>query len=189
MSGKNFVLSNAELMLLQIVLECQPISGYDLNKLVEEKNIRVWADLGTTSIYLSLKKLDKKELITGFLDKKKTGKGPPPKKYSVTNYGKKVLTNEILKSLSSSDENEKRFDIAFHGINFLPRIVVILALERRIEHLMNRFDILEKNLELLGESAAMHNKTILNHRMFLVGNEIEFMQKLLEDLRDRDVEL
>jgi len=189
MAQKSSALSNAELMLLQIILEQESISGYDLNKLVERQNVRDWADLGTTSIYISLKKLDKKKLVTAFIDKKKSGKGPPPRRFSVSTYGKKVLTNEILKSLANTGERDKRFDIAFSGINYLPRIVVILAIEKRIEYLMFQFEQAETAGANLGKNPPLHKKAIQDHRMFLLGNEIEFMQSLLDKLRDRSVEL
>jgi hypothetical protein len=48
-------------MLLQLILEKDIISGYNLVKQIcRKQNVRNMADLGTTSIYISLKKLQKK---------------------------------------------------------------------------------------------------------------------------------
>ena len=49
-------LSNVELMLLEIISQAKEISGYRIGKLVEERQYRVWADIGTTSIYTGLEK-------------------------------------------------------------------------------------------------------------------------------------
>lgn len=183
-------LSNTELMLLQIIEENGTISGYQLNKLVEEMAIRDWADIGTTSIYVSLKKLEKKEYVSFFIDKSKTGKGPPPKKYNVSTQGKKVLTNEILRSLSTTPERDKRFDLAFNGISFLPRVVVILALEKRIEFLAETFETVEYSFEDHGgENLPLHQKAVYEHRLFSISNEIEFMQRMLILLKDKSVEV
>lgn len=190
MSQQDTHLSNAELMLLQIIEEKGTISGYELNKLVEQREIREWADIGTTSIYVSLKKLEKKEYVSFFIDKTKTGKGPPPKKYSVSTKGKKILTNEILKSLSTSPERDKRFDLAFNGISFLPRVVVVLAIEKRIEFLAETFERVEFIMEDQGgDNMMLHEKAVYDHRMFSISNEIEFMQRLLILLKDKTVEV
>jgi len=184
------ILSNAELIILEIILEMEPISGYDLNKLIEERGIRDWADIGTTAIYLGLKKLEKKDFVSWVLDNKKVGKGPVPRKFSVTNNGKKNLSNEILFSLSKSGARDKRFDIAFYGIGFLPRIVVMLALEKRVENLaieftnIDRISYLESNKDL-----PLHKKSIIDHKMLLIGNEIEFMNELLDKLRNREIDI
>ena len=69
-------LSNAELMLLEIISQAKEISGYAIGKLVEERQYRVWADIGTTSIYTGLEKLKRKGLVTSRLDTAKRGKGP-----------------------------------------------------------------------------------------------------------------
>ncbi len=190
MAGKAQALSNVELMVLEIILEMDSISGYDLNKLIEERKIREWADIGTTSIYLGLKKLEKKKYVSWILDKNKKGKGPLPRKFSVTNHGKKSLTNEILYSLSQAGERDKRFDIAFYGISFLPRVVVILAIEKRIEKLVLEFENIESisNLEV-NEELPLHKKSIIDHRMILIGNEIEFMDRLLNQLRNRAIDI
>ena len=190
MLQKSQVLSNAELIVLEIILEMESISGYDLNRLIEERGIREWADIGTTSIYLSLKKLEKKKFVSWILDKNKTGKGPLPRRFSVTNQGKKILTNEILHSLSLSGERDKRFDIAFYGIGFLPRVVIILAIERRIENLLYEFENIEtiSNLKI-NEDMPLHKKSIIDHRMILISNEIEFMNRILIQLRNRAVDI
>jgi len=190
MNESELHLSNAELMLLQIIEEKGLISGYELNKLVEERDIRDWADIGTTSIYVSLKKLEKKKYVSFIVDNTKTGKGPPPKKYSVSTKGKKILTNEILRTISSSSERDKRFDLAFNGISFLPRVVVILAVEKRIEYLVENYEKIETDFERHGgEMMSMHQRTVYEHRMFITGNEIEFMQRLLNQLKSKGVEL
>jgi len=190
MSPKPQVLSNVELIVLETILEMESISGYDLNRLIEERQFREWAEIGTTSIYLALKKLEKKEFVSWVLDKKKSGKGPPARKFSITNKGKKVLTNEILHSLSQTDERDKRFDIAFYGIGFLPRVIVVLAIEKRIEYLVLKFERLEdiSNLKI-NEGLPLHKKNIIDHRMVLISNEIEFMNRLLEQLRNREIEI
>jgi len=190
MAPKPQVLSNVELIVLETILEMESISGYDLNRLIEERQIRDWAEIGTTSIYLALKKLEKKEFVSWVLDKKKTGKGPPSRKFSITDKGKKILSDEILYSLSKTGERDKRFDIAFYGIGFLPRVVVVLAIEKRIEYLVLKFENIENISNLkINQGLPLHKKSIIDHRMVLISNEIEYLNRLLEQLRNREIEI
>jgi hypothetical protein len=54
---------------------------------------------------------------------------------------------------------------------------------------MDQFEQVEVANTNLGENPPLHKKVVQDHRMFLIGNEIEFMQSLLDKLRDRSIEL
>jgi DNA-binding PadR family transcriptional regulator len=55
-------LTAAELTVLSLVVE-RPSHGYDLERVVDERGIRWWTDIGFSSIYYVLTKLEKRELI------------------------------------------------------------------------------------------------------------------------------
>ena len=73
------LLSPTETIILGIVAE-QPTHGYDINKVLEIRNVRKWADIGFSSIYYVLDKLESKKLVTS-----DTSSGKEQKKYSITN--------------------------------------------------------------------------------------------------------
>ena len=56
-------LPTAEAVLMLIVKEHGPISGYSTQRLVDEAGYREWAGIGSTSIYSGLKKLHAKGLV------------------------------------------------------------------------------------------------------------------------------
>ena len=72
-------LTNVEMVLLQIIAEKEGISGYGINQIVKERGYREWADIGMTSIYVGLKKLEDKKLVKFKIHTGKIGKGPVPK--------------------------------------------------------------------------------------------------------------
>ena len=82
------LLSPTETIILGIVAE-QPTHGYDINKVLEIRNVRKWADIGFSSIYYVLDKLESKKLVTS-----DTSSGKEQKKYSITNLGKSTLTGQ-----------------------------------------------------------------------------------------------
>lgn len=55
-------LTAAELTVLGLVIE-QPRHGYDLERVIEERGVRQWTDIGFSSIYYLLAKLEKRGLL------------------------------------------------------------------------------------------------------------------------------
>ncbi|GAA1074095.1 PadR family transcriptional regulator [Nocardiopsis composta] len=55
-------LTPAELTVLGLIIE-RPRHGYDLEQAIEERGIRQWTDIGFSSIYYLLSKLEKRGLV------------------------------------------------------------------------------------------------------------------------------
>ncbi|MEX1908081.1 PadR family transcriptional regulator [Janibacter sp. Y6] len=55
-------LTSAELTVLGLIVE-HPRHGYDLEQVIEQRGIRQWTDIGFSSIYYVLAKLEKRGLI------------------------------------------------------------------------------------------------------------------------------
>src|SRR5689334_8136353 len=56
-------MNDAELAILGLLAE-KPRHGYELERLVEQRNMRDWADLALSTIYYTLKQLQKKSWVT-----------------------------------------------------------------------------------------------------------------------------
>ncbi|UFU05009.1 PadR family transcriptional regulator [Ruania halotolerans] len=55
-------LTPSELTILGLVVE-QPRHGYDLERVIEQRGIRQWTEIGFSSIYYLLAKLEKRDLL------------------------------------------------------------------------------------------------------------------------------
>jgi len=177
-------LSNVEFMLLQIIYQRGEISGYEVDKIVEEREYRKWAGIGMTSIYAGLKKLEKKQLVKSYIDTGKQGKGPLPKKFRLTGQGRNALKKEILKALSSTRETDRRFDLAFSAIPVLTSKEVIEALNKRKEFLSEAAENIKKRFESLGgENLPINVKTLFKHPLFLIRHELKFIDALIKDIK------
>ncbi|HSK90074.1 MAG TPA: PadR family transcriptional regulator [Euzebyales bacterium] len=55
-------LTSSELIVLGLIVE-RPRHGYDLEQVIEQRGIRQWTDIGFSSIYYLLTKLEKRGLI------------------------------------------------------------------------------------------------------------------------------
>jgi DNA-binding PadR family transcriptional regulator len=179
-------ITNVEFMLLQIICEQKTVSGYEINQLIKDRGYREWGDIGTTSIYVGLKKLNEKQLVNSFLDTTKQGKGPMPRKFEVTDDGVELLKQNIVESLSSSRERNNRFDLALSGIPFLPSEEVLAALQKRKNFLSEIAKNIHKKYDSQGGiRLPVHVQALFRHPLLLIKTEIEFMDILITDLLEK----
>jgi DNA-binding PadR family transcriptional regulator len=90
-------MTNAELAVLSLVAE-QPRHGYEIERVIEERGMREWTEIGFSSIYYLLKKLEREGLIEGQLAE--TGRGPARKVYRLTPAGHEAARAGVLEALS-----------------------------------------------------------------------------------------
>ena len=176
-------MSNVEIALLQIIEEQKEISGYGINRVVTERGYREWADIGMTSIYGGLKKLEEKKLVTSRIHTDKHGKGPTPRIYSLTKKGRQVLHREVLSILSQSRERERVFDLGVAGIPFVSSKEAMEALSKRKEYLREHLDRIEKRLAISGGGKLpVHIRYLFKHPLVLIENELKFIDELMSAL-------
>jgi DNA-binding PadR family transcriptional regulator len=92
--GNNKKLTDAELLVLGLVAE-MPRHGYQLEQVIEQRGMREWTQIGFSSIYFVLGKLEKAGLVTA----KKPDGAKARKIYSPTGAGYQVLATESLAAL------------------------------------------------------------------------------------------
>ena len=174
------LLSNVEIMLLQVIYQYEKITGYDINKYVISLKYRDWADIGKTSIYTGLKKLEKKELVISFIDIKKTGKGPLPRKYSITPIGTKTLKQEMIDVLETSREREKKFDLVISAIQILKTSEIKNAFERRIEYLQAEFERISQESIDQNDCIPLGGKILYMHILGSIKSEIAYSKSVIK---------
>ncbi len=92
-------MTNAEFTILSLIFEL-PRHGYEIEKTIEERGMREWTEIGFSSIYYLLNKLEKGGFIEG-RTKQQAGRGPARKVYHITNVGKDTCRKETLEVLST----------------------------------------------------------------------------------------
>ena len=76
------------------ILKKEPMGAYDIQKLVEYRNISKWVKISTPSIYKKAIQLEEKRLIKGEIVKE--GKMPEKAVYSLTEAGEKEFEKLML---------------------------------------------------------------------------------------------
>ena len=89
-------LTDAESLVLGLVAE-MPRHGYELEQLIEQRGMREWTQIGFSSIYFVLGKLEKMRLVKA----KKPAEPKTKKTYTVTDKGRKTLVTQTIAALEN----------------------------------------------------------------------------------------
>jgi DNA-binding PadR family transcriptional regulator len=137
-------MTNAELAILSLIAE-QPRHGYDIEQIIEERGMRDWTEIGFSSIYYLLKKLEKDGMLEGHLQQP-GGKGPARKVYSITSDGQHTLAESALAALSTPKSGSRPFLL---GLSNLP----IIPTEQLLDALNSYATKLEESMQHMGTRA------------------------------------
>ena len=178
-------ISNVEFTLLQLIAENNSISGYEINRLIEERGYREWANIGTTSIYTGLDRLKRRMLVDSQIDIKKRGKGPLPKRFTLTAEGTRTLRATILEGLSSTRERDQLFDLAIAALPLISHQEAIDSLRNRTVFLANEKERLEEIFQAQGGNRLpFFVKALFRHPANLITAEIDFTNQLIIELNN-----
>ncbi len=110
-------MTNAELAILSLITE-NPRHGYEIEQTIEERGMREWTEIGFSSIYYLLKKLEKAGLLESQLIPTQ-GRGSSRRVYQITSEGRRALLSATLEALSIPKQN---FPSILLGIANLPLV-------------------------------------------------------------------
>ncbi|USB33137.1 helix-turn-helix transcriptional regulator [Paenibacillus sp. YPG26] len=176
-------LTTVELVLLQIIAETERLSGYEINKLIDQRGYRAWTKIGTTSIYTGLQKLNEKRLIRSEDLGGKMGKGPLPVKFTITEDGRQIMQGEVMDCLSSTRERDIRFDLGLAALPFIPKEKAKEALRERHHFLSNTSLQLEEKYEAQGgQGLPLHVRVLFLHPLSLIEKELQFIDHVIHEL-------
>ena len=120
-------LTNAELAILSLVTET-PRHGYEIEQVIEGRGMRDWTEVGFSSIYYLLKKLERQGLIEGHLQE--TELGPARKVYKATPEGIESLRAAVLDALSVPRRCYPPFQLGLANLPTIPPVEAVAALQR-----------------------------------------------------------
>ncbi|MCX6688685.1 MAG: PadR family transcriptional regulator [Methanoregula sp.] len=80
------------------LLSERPLYGYTIEKIIEERGMRHWTEIGFSSIYYVLKRLEQQHLITSTSEQPDTR--PSRNVYTITDAGRTALTEAVRSFLS-----------------------------------------------------------------------------------------
>lgn len=138
-------MTNAELAILSLVVE-QPRHGYEIEQVIEERGMRDWTEIGFSSIYYLLKKLEGKGLIEGQLQEAE--RGPARKVYQATPTGREAYRAAVLDALAVPRRWYSTLLLGLSGLPDVPLAEAVAALRQYRAALVERRDVVQAKWDL-----------------------------------------
>ena len=173
-------ISDREAAILGLLCE-GPHYGYELEKIIEERGMRVWTEIGFSSIYYVLKRLESRECIQSTVE---DVEGRPARRvYTITEKGKKIMKEKVKDDLSQNKKLISSFDlgIAYHGLLEPEELSECLALY--LESLDRREASIRSSLQEKGKSYVV--KALFTRPLAHVKAEREWVNQFKKDMERR----
>ncbi len=145
------IISDIEVSILGLLYE-EPQYGYQIEKTIEAWGMRNWTQIGFSSIYYVLKKLEKKGIVESRLEKVE-GK-PSRKVYTITEQGRTAMKEKVQDLLSWNKKVISPFDLGIAYLTVLETKEVHKCLENYIKSMDGRIKFLESSVKMQEELEA-----------------------------------
>jgi DNA-binding PadR family transcriptional regulator len=172
-------MTNAELAILGLVVE-QPRYGYEIERVIEERGMRDWTEVGFSSIYYLLKKLEREGHVEGELVE--GAQGPARKVYRASSRGQQALRAGVLEALSVPQRCYPPLQLGLSHLPGLPAGEAIAALGQyrdalaeRLAHVHQRWQS-QRPLPLFVEAMFEHSTIRIEAELSWVRGFIERME-------------
>jgi DNA-binding PadR family transcriptional regulator len=172
-------MTNAEGAVLGLVAE-KPRHGYEIERVIEERGMREWTEIGFSSIYYLLGKLEGEGRIRGSLEKG-PGKGPARKVYHITDSGKEALREAVLTSLAVPVQHPSPLHL---GLANLPGIPLEDSLSALAQHVRKLFGERER-IEAKRRSQApvpFFVDAMFDYSLSMISAEIDWLKKAMAQM-------
>jgi DNA-binding PadR family transcriptional regulator len=173
-------MTNAELAILSLVAE-QPRHGYDIEQLIEARGMREWTDIGFSSIYYILKKLEREGLVEAALDA--SGRGPARKVYNITRQGVEAMHAALLEVLSVPQRASSPIMMGIANLPAVSRSEALEALRQyhgelaaRLEHMQTRWEA-QKPLPYFVDALFDYSEQMIQTELAWIAGFIEQLER------------
>ena len=172
-------MTNAELAILSLVAE-QSRHGYNIESIIEQRGMREWTEIGFSSIYYLLKKLERLGLVQGSPGGK-SGRGPARVVYSITPQGQKTLHGSLLEALAVPQPCYSPFQL---GLSCLPMISpedALAALRQHRESLTDRLQYVRDRWEAQ-KPLPYFVDAMFDQRLAVISAQLEWLDKFISQM-------
>lgn len=171
------MLSKPATMLLGLIYE-KPLNAYEIIKHLNYMNVKWWFNIADSTVYATLKTLERKGFISGMTEK--VGNMPERTVYSLTDKGKSEFQDTLRTSILQFNYDANIFSIAAFFLNIFTPDEQRELLQKRLAVLQKYHAGIEKQVNPLWENEvpAIHAANV-KRMIDLVAAEIEGTNRLL----------
>ncbi len=173
------MISNLEASILGLVCEGFRY-GYELEKVIEERNMRNWTEIGFSSIYYVLKRLEKNGLISSDRD---LVKGRSRKVYDVTPQGELEMKEKVTDLVSSFMPVTDPFDLAIGNLDKISHDEIITGLRSYSASIGTREKFYRDRLAVMLDSEwPLHIRGLVTRPLAKLEAEKTWVESYIEEL-------
>ena len=172
------MLSKTATMLLGLI-NSEPLNAYEIIKKLQLMNVKSWYEIADSTVYATIKTLEKKAYIVGKVQK--DGNMPDKTVYSITETGFTELKKTLKLFIEQFEYDFVPFMIAAFFIKVFDKDSAVDILSRRLDYLMKvDAGISEQMKTLESQKIPADVKCNVNHNKLLVKAEIAAIQEHIE---------
>lgn len=171
-------LSNNELIILALVAE-SPTSGYSLEDRIQQRGIREWTELGLSSIYYLLKRLQDEGLAVS-----ETSRGERhlnKRIYQATAVGQVALQEALQRRISQPRPYSTDVAIGLAFSDFLAMDIFLHALQAYQQRLLKQVVVIRQKYQA-EQMAGMppQARAVFEHSLHMMQAELNWLQAFLQ---------
>lgn len=173
-------MTNAELAILGLIVE-QPRHGYEIDQVIKERGMRNWTEVGFSSIYYVLKKLEREGLIAGHLEEAE--RGPARKVYHATAAGVEARRASVVQALSAPQHCHSPLLLGLANMPGVPADTALAALMQYRDSLAER--LAEVQERWAGQQPLPYFvDAMFDHSVVLITAELEWVKRFIRRMEE-----
>jgi DNA-binding PadR family transcriptional regulator len=174
-------MTSAELAILSILAE-RPYHGYEIEEFIETRGLRDWTEIGFSSIYYLLRKLEQ----DGYIEKEfaKATRGPSRKVYSLTPAGQAAMQAAVCEFLSTPRHLYPPLHLGLANLDAISHSDALSALTLYRDRLEERMEEIENKRAEHGSRHA-NIDALYDHNLHLLRAEREWVETYIENFAAR----
>ena len=176
-------MTNAELAILSLLVEA-PRHGYQIEQDIEQRGMREWTEVGFSSIYYLLKKLEDKGLVRSEVQPAE-GRGPARKVYQPTEAGRAAWHQEAFESLRTPVRRPAPFLLGLSALPAFDQVDALAALSEHATALEDRREHVRQRQQAQ-QPLPPHVDALFDYSITLIQAEIDWIRKLIRQLQAND---
>lgn len=174
------MLSKSATMIMGLI-NLSPLNAYEIVKQLQWMNIKYWYNIADSTVYATIKSIEKKGYISGTVEK--DGNMPDKTIYTLTDKGRDELRKTLSHSIITFDFDTNIFSIATFFIDFFEPDEQKQLLEQRLENLRKYLDGIENQVtESWKNQVAPFHVANVNRMMDIVKAEISGTKRIIDSL-------
>jgi DNA-binding PadR family transcriptional regulator len=161
----------------------QPLYGYQIEQLIEERGLREWTDIGFSSIYYLLKKMEKRGWLKSHLESIPQ-QGPARRVYTLINEGRLVWEKATMQALSDSIHPKSQFQLGLANLPMVSKELALKALKHYQTVLFEREKMIIVKKEGYGKLIPYHVNGMFELSIAQIHVEREWLQDFIQKYQE-----